>query len=309
MLPLRSVVCAVDFSEPSREALRWAGALARRHKARLTVVSAPDLLLAEAARMRFGRDLVHDTELELRGFAGATWSEDPAQTIDAGYRVQVGPAAEVILDIAANESADLLVLGTHGLGGVRKWLLGSTTERVLRRTRTPLLAVPPSMTERGSSSAKTAPLEAGPVLAATDFSDAATRAAAWAADLAKDFAKPLCLVHVVEPIAVPPHWQAYLADTEHARIADAGVQLQTLATRFAGAVGVDPLVERGHPAETIAAVAEQRRASLIVMGLASSRVGVGSRPGSIAYRVLCLAKVPVVVVPPQPDASAPPTRE
>jgi nucleotide-binding universal stress UspA family protein len=46
----------------------------------------------------------------------------------------VGNPADVILETAAKERSDLIVMGTHGLGGIRKWLLGSTTERVLRRT-------------------------------------------------------------------------------------------------------------------------------------------------------------------------------
>jgi len=296
---MRSILCPLDFSEPSREALRWAATLAQRTKARLTVLSVLDPLLVEAARLRLARDLVRETEPELREFAVAASSQDTARAIDARFAVQVGSAAEAILHAAVNERADLIVMGTRGLGGVRKWLLGSTTERVLRRAPAPVFAVPPSATDSVVSDRTTAPLALGPVLAATDFSDASTRAVGWGADLARDFASPLCIVHVVEPIAAAPRWQPYLADTEEARKIEAGAQLQTLATQFAGRVDADSLVERGSAAETIAAVADERRVSVIVMGLASSRGAAGSRPGSIAYRVLCLAKVPVLVVPPQ----------
>jgi nucleotide-binding universal stress UspA family protein len=58
------------------------------------------------------------------------------------------------------------------------------------------------------------------------------------------------------------------------------------------------VVSLGRPAESIAMIAEERQAGLIVMGLASSKGALAPRPGSIAYRVLSLAKVPVLVVPP-----------
>src|SRR5215203_6725008 len=59
MIGLHSLLCPVDFSTQSGHALRWARALARRTKGRLTVLNAIDPLLAEAATLRFGLDLVH----------------------------------------------------------------------------------------------------------------------------------------------------------------------------------------------------------------------------------------------------------
>ena len=57
LIAVRSILCPVDFSEESRQALRWAAALARRTTARLTVLSAVDPLLAQAAKVRLGVDL------------------------------------------------------------------------------------------------------------------------------------------------------------------------------------------------------------------------------------------------------------
>jgi nucleotide-binding universal stress UspA family protein len=305
MVALRSILCPVDFSEQSRHALRWARALARRTKGRLTVVSAVDPLLAEAATLRFGLDLAHaETEPALREFGAATWSEEMAEAINANFDVQVGNPADVILETAAKERSDLIVMGTHGLGGVGKWLLGSTTERVLRRTHTPVLALPPAVSESVPLN-DAAPVNLGPVLAATDFSNTSARALRWAADLAQEIASPLLLVHVVEPIAVAPQWQPYIEEADRARVADARAQMEKLTKQFAGSVECESLVESGPPADSIASIADQRRARVIVMGLASSPWPLGSRPGSIAYRVLCLAKTPVLVVPPQSLTESP----
>jgi universal stress protein E len=301
MIALRSLLCPVDFSEQSGHALRWAKALARRTGGRLTVLSAVDPLLAEAAKLRFGLDLVHaETELALRQFAAETWSEETPDATNVNFDVRVGNPADAILAAAAKERADLIVMGTQGLGGLRKWLLGSTTERVLRRTLTPVLAVPPTVSDPDA-----APRTLGPVLAATDFSDTSARALRWAADLAHEMSSPLLLVHVVEPIAVAPQWQPYVQDADQARVADARTELDKLAKQFAGSVECESLVESGRPADAIALIADQRRAGVIVMGLASRQGPLGSRPGSIAYRILCLAKAPVLVVPPQSVPESP----
>jgi nucleotide-binding universal stress UspA family protein len=142
----------------------------------------------------------------------------------------------------------------------------------------------------------------GPVLVATDFSDTSTRALRWAAKVAQEIASPLLLVHVVEPIAVASQWRPYVAQAEEARLADARAQMQGLVKHFAGSVKCDSLVENGRAAESIASIADQRRATVIVMGLAGSHGPMGSHPGSIAYRVLCSASVPVLVVPPHATA-------
>ena len=296
---LRSILCPVDFSEQSRQSLRWAAALAVRTKARVTVLSAVDPLLAEAAKLRLGLDLVNaETEPALRQFVAATWRDDSARATDVNFDVRVGNPAEVILGVAARERTDVIVMGTHGLGGVRKWLLGSTTERVLRRTHTPVLAVPPTVSDPVSlNDAASGTL--GPILAATDFSDTSTCAVRWAADLAHEMSSRLLLVHVVEPIAVAPQWQPYIEDADQARVAAARTELDTQKKQFADFVECESLVESGRPADAIALIADQRRAGVILMGLASSQGPLGSRPGSIAYRVLCLAKAPVLVVPPQ----------
>lgn len=296
MVALRSILCPVDFSEQSRQALRWAAALARRRQSRLTIASGVEPLLAEAAKLRLGLDLARsETEPALRAFVAATWSGETAPA-DVHFDVATGNPADVILDAAARTSADLIVMGTHGLGGIRKWVLGSTTERVLRRTRTAVLAVPPPVTASASPLPDPA-AASGPILIATDFSDTAGRALRWAADLARDGGNPLLVVHIIEPIVVASQWQAYVERPGDTRLAETRARLQELVKQHAGAVTSECLVEIGGPAETIASLSDRRGAGMIAMGLASSQGLLGARPGSIAYRVLGLAKVPVLVVP------------
>jgi nucleotide-binding universal stress UspA family protein len=290
---LRSILCPVDFSEQSRHALRWAGDWAARFQSRLTVVSVVDPLLAEAARIQMDQDLAQaQTEPALHEFVATTWP-DGAVPVPTTFKTPIGDPATAILQTATAEGADLIVIGTQGLGGLRKWLLGSTTERLLRRTHLPVLAVPP---------ANDADLVSGVggvsrIFAATDFSDSSIAAARYAVSLARDFSATLTLAHVVERLIVPPHLQEMVEASEETRVATADTRLKALAEQICGTDGCDAVVVLGRPAELIGSLAQDRRAQMIVMGLASDHGPFSPRPGSIAYRVLCSTAIPVLVVP------------
>jgi nucleotide-binding universal stress UspA family protein len=283
---LKSVLCPVDFSEQSRHALRWAAAFAVRFHSTLRVVNVVLPLLEEAARIRLGRDLAEtDTHAALREFVAATLPDE------VDVRTFVGDPATAILQTAQAEGDDLIVMGTQGLGGIRKLLLGSTTERVLRRTHVPVLAVP-----LPDESPAAAPGRVSRVVAATDFSESSTAAAAIAADLTREFGATLTLAHIVEPLSVPAQWQELLDESDTARLETARTKLKTLAERICAPQNCDEVIAMGRP-ELIGTVAEERRTELIVMGLASERGPFAPRPGSIAYRVLASTRIPVLVVP------------
>lgn len=296
MMTLRSILCPIDFSEHSRDALRWAEALASRHQSRLIVVSAVDPVLAEAARVKLGLDLAAtEVEPSLREFAAATW-RDQAAGAGAEFHVRVGEPTDVILQAA--KGADLVVMGTHGIGGVRKWLIGSTTQRVLRRAQTPVLAIPAGA--GGSEDAERIGRITS-VLAASDLSDASVHAVRWAGRFAAAYGVPLTLAHVVEPIVVAPQWRPYLETADQDRIAAAHNRLQRLAEGLSSGP-VETIVSLGRPDEAITAIAEERAPGLIVLGLGGRAGFLDPRPGSIAYRVLCVAKAPVLVVPPATES-------
>ncbi len=301
MLTLRSILCPVDFSDQSKVALRWAVALAARHQSRLHVLTAVEPLLAQAAKTRLSLDLPK-TEMEpaLREFVKNALPPTPAWAPTTNLHVTVGEAAEVILETADRERADLIVMGTHGLGGFQKLLLGSTTERVLRRTRIPLLAVPtveppvkPVLeleTDGPRFATKT-------IVMATDFSEASADAVHWAADIAQRIQVKIVLTHVVTPVTVPAEWRSFIDEVRDEQAVRA--RLEEVAAALPGTIPHEVVVSVGRPADSIASLAEEREAGLIVMGLFGHQGAFAPRPGSIAYRVVCLAHVPVLVVAPR----------
>jgi universal stress protein A len=304
MLTVRSILCPVDFSEESRRALLWASAIAQHRGGELTVLSVVEPLLAQAAGIRLGVDLTRvEAEPALRKFVEATLPEDVWQASHVRMEVTVGDPSETILQTCRRLKPELIVMGTHGLSGLRKLLLGSTTEQVLRRTEWPVLAVPvgavgaPAVADPGAQLRR--------ILLATDFRESAMAAMQWAGDLASDISVPLVLAHVVEPVVVPPRWQALVADFERDRIASGQRMLARLSAGFRDTHN-DCVVSVGRPADTIASLAVEYGAGLVVMGLANAEDSEPRKPGSIAYRVLRLAHVAVVVVPALPASRARP---
>jgi nucleotide-binding universal stress UspA family protein len=143
MQTVHPILCPVDFSEQSRKALLWASEIARHRGGELIVLSVVEPLLAQAAGIRLGVDLLReDAEPALCKFVEATLPEDVRQALHIRTEVTTGDPSEVILQIGRRVNAWLIVMGTTGLGGFRKLILGSTTEQVLRRTERPVLAVP-----------------------------------------------------------------------------------------------------------------------------------------------------------------------
>ena len=143
--PLRRILHATDFSPASRPALRMALGLARRERAALLllhVLTPPSPFAPPGGRIPSSYlALIDAARREARRRLAALLEESRA----AGARVRArlvagGPAAE-ILKVARGWRPDLIVIGTHGRGGVRHFLMGSVAEHVVRRASQPVLTL------------------------------------------------------------------------------------------------------------------------------------------------------------------------
>ena len=144
----RSILCPVDFSTPSRTALRYAVAVADASDGHVTVlfVNDPLLTIAAAAAAYDARVIARTTDTELKTFARKALSGTRLPGRGVRFAVALGKPALEIVKLARQMRADLIVMGTHGLSGASRLLLGSTTEHVLRKADAPVLAVPPRAT-------------------------------------------------------------------------------------------------------------------------------------------------------------------
>jgi nucleotide-binding universal stress UspA family protein len=138
-----SILCPVDFSSFSERALGLAAGLARHFDANLTIVHVVDTLLDAAAQASGNQDVelarIRQTIDEgLNRVCAGKESELRAVT----SIVLVGDPAEQVLEHARDSNADVIVMGTQGLGGAKRLVFGSTTDQVLRGSDIPVLAVP-----------------------------------------------------------------------------------------------------------------------------------------------------------------------
>jgi nucleotide-binding universal stress UspA family protein len=136
------IVVGVDFSDSARRALRWTLAEARRREARVDVVHGWQIPFAIPSPLA-GLPL-DDDYLEKHARAELDQMIEGADGRDHGAPVEGilvrGGAARAVLDTAPG--ADLVVLGTRGLGGFRGLLLGSVTHQVAHHVGCPVVVVP-----------------------------------------------------------------------------------------------------------------------------------------------------------------------
>jgi nucleotide-binding universal stress UspA family protein len=294
-----SVLCPIDFSEQSRLALRYAEAVARRGGARLIVSYANDpLLVAAAAAALHDRRLSQRSVSELRTFIDATLKPDASKRLRLKTQVSVGSPADEILKAAARGGFDLIVMGTHGLTGANRLLMGSTTLSVLQRTTIPVLAVPWTADASNAGPSPSWPGER--IAAALELGDSAAGAdVEVAARLAKWFGSSLLLLHVVGDIAAPEWLGGDLSAAERIRVAHAQQQVDALATRALRTVRTEGRVSCGRIADEIAALVEAEHIELLITALRDRRGWFGARRGSVSYHVLSHAVSPVLAYPRQ----------
>jgi nucleotide-binding universal stress UspA family protein len=144
---IRHILVPTDFSDGSTCAFETAVAMALDSGAKLTLFHVnhvpttvfPDVILPLSPEIQ--RDLEHSVQLILD-----QWCERArAAGVDADTRTVFGATPNEICIAAEQLAADLIVIGTHGRGGLSHALLGSVAEKVVRKAPCPVLTVRPQM--------------------------------------------------------------------------------------------------------------------------------------------------------------------
>jgi len=276
MITIDRILCPIDFSDCSRRALDHATAIAHWYDATVTLlhVCTDDPPAAYGLRTPVpptpgpgGAD--RDALLSaMRTFAEA---EVGAQ-VPLRYEVAEGHTAAEILALSMSWPSDLLVMGTHGRSGFERLLLGSVTEKVLRRAVCPVLTVPRDLADVVPAP----PVLFKHILCAVDFSDCSIHALTYAMSLAQEAGARLTVAHVVElspdlspgaheTIAGGPRsTQEFVAEAEAARRA----RLDDLVPEAVRACcTVDVVTTAGKPYRELLHVATARKSDLIVIGI------------------------------------------
>jgi nucleotide-binding universal stress UspA family protein len=140
---VRRILVPLDFSESSEAVLEWAAHLAEEHGSRVLLLHAYHLPVEfqqlEGAYLPqdFWASVKSEAEGNLRRYA------EPLQQrgLEVEVIVREGYPATVIEEEAIDRQADLVVIGTRGLSGLKHLLLGSIAERVVQKSPCPVLTV------------------------------------------------------------------------------------------------------------------------------------------------------------------------
>jgi nucleotide-binding universal stress UspA family protein len=288
------LLCGTDLSEAGNEALRQADREARLHNAELAVVH---VLPSTYPGSPMSPELLEQTLVQREALAAQVidkileqLAESSGRTADeVNIQVEDGPPAEVIVTVANDLGADLVVVGSSGASGLRRLFLGGVASKVVREAARPVLVARPS------------PASKRLVLGA-DFTPPSEKAARVAAEETRRRAASLTVIHSVEvlapevalgePAAVPPvPFGAYPVEQMHET---ARQRLKTLVASLD--VPGEIAVADGPPAQAIIAQAQQIDAELVVVGTAGRKGIDRLLLGSVAQAVVRDAPCSVLVI-------------
>jgi universal stress protein A len=145
VLPFQTVLCPLDFSEPSYKALHNAAEIARHFNAELVIVHViPPLhtIPADPAYVFEGPEGHQQHERSAAEDRLVIAAKQLPSELKSRHAIASGDAAEEIARLATAESADLIVIATHGLTGWRHMIFGSVAEKVIRLADRPVLVIP-----------------------------------------------------------------------------------------------------------------------------------------------------------------------
>ncbi|UCF66303.1 MAG: universal stress protein [Acidobacteriota bacterium] len=300
-----TVVLPLDRSALSERAIPIAREYASRSKSSVVLLSVPH---ADSGY----ESVFSDTQI---GIAGAEIQQalerldEKAQERTRGYlqyraesladsglraetRTCLGAPAAVIAGVAEEYPGSMIIMATHGRGGVRRWMLGSVAEKVLHFTKRPIMLVP--------AAAEPVPQTVGRIMVALDGSRLAERSLATATRWARTFAAALLMVHVA------PDFGEMARASSMPLLEFEERYLEWLRSYFTGVqerLGLDDLdvtsevLPGGWVVDSLLARSASAAVDVIIM---SSHGHGGHAPwalGSVAARVARSAIVPVLIVP------------
>ncbi|MEU8633050.1 universal stress protein [Amycolatopsis sp. NPDC048633] len=287
-----AVVAGVDGSSSAVRAAVWAGteALRRGRPLRLVQVYALPQVRAPIAvgtREQVRAGLAECAEGWLAEARTAALAESPGLEIDVAAR-EWSPVTALIQE---SRHADLVVLGSRGLGGFTGMLVGSTAVSVVAHAQCPVVVV------RGRRPQDPPPV-AGPVLVGTDGSSDSDGALAFACEGARLRGVGLTVVHtwsdlVADGVLRPHPLQDDATEIDQAERAKLTDQLRPWRDKFPD-LPIDLDVTRGRPVRTLLERAEH--AQLIVVGCRGRGGFTGMLLGSTSQALIVHSPCPVAVV-------------
>lgn len=280
---LKNILFAADLSPGSLLAFPFAASIARHYDGRMLLeYVAPD----EPAGKRSAKSAsAGRTKSEMEtalSRARESLGDIPSETL-----FDHGNICSRLLATAKEREMDLIVVGTHGLRGMKKMLKGSTAEEIIFHATCPVLTAGPGVDR---------PPNFKRILCATELSPASEYAIPYALSLAEMYNASLVFLHVNDwsshepPVDAQTRTLKFVQD--QLRKSSQGLSMESRS---------QVKVDFGPRTDLILEAATDSEADLIVMGLHAgkrfrARI-VAHIPGSMTYDVIAQAPCPVLTVP------------
>jgi nucleotide-binding universal stress UspA family protein len=275
---LKTIVVATDLEGQAEAALEYSRKLAANYGARIVLAHGLDPMEYAAVDDVPGSVLNHLTKSArtvLDKLAGDLLREG----IHSHSEIRQGAVVEMLVDVARQYEAGLIVIGTKGQEGAGSVVVGAIAEQLVRLAPCPVLAVSADW-----NAGPNRPTPGGPVLLTMERNDTAAAAVATAVSLAESFARPLLVLHV-------------RTAAEKAAGLNPCTMMEDLGIRFEGTVAARCLVKDGNPAQAIAEAIAENQPCILVAGV--KRASRTTGPHGTAFALLSASRVPVLCVPPE----------
>jgi nucleotide-binding universal stress UspA family protein len=296
---IKKIICATDISDFSNHTISCGIALAKEFGAKLYVCHVVDLPIssmygdAPLFLIEQQDQVIDNTHKQLEQLVGDVQVEwEPLVTI--------GHPADEITRLAEEKGVDLAISATHGRSGLKRLILGSVTERLMRTLYCPLLVVRSSDHDFSISAAQG--LRFQRILVGCDFSTDSSLAFQHGLSLAQEFQSELHLAHVMEPPVYMDWLKTSIEFTEELQH-DLRVRIKDKLTDMVPDDAYNWCSPKtalldGQPHEELTGYAETNNVDLIVLGVRGQGLVETLFVGSTTDRVVRRAPCPVLSVCP-----------
>jgi len=289
-MAFKNILVPTDFSQFSNKAVECALYFAEKYNAKITLLHSILLFQEEGndgSQLEEYERFVKEKETEIEHKMNIHFQRAKKRGVDIASKVLRGfSAADTILEHLGEGDYDLIVVGTHGRTGIKKWVYGSVAEKIVRFSRVPVLTT--HAFENAYRIQK--------ILVPVDFSDFSRKAVQYAKNLAKDFNTQLIFLHTIFNEFQPAY---FTTGTESVLILDPELKKRSSEKleEFVGDVeNATFVVTEGLAYQSIVDYAEDDNIDLVVMATRGLTGLDHFLIGSTTERVVRLSKTPVLTI-------------
>lgn len=275
---LKTIVVATDLDGRSEAALEYARKLASAYGARIILAHGLDPLDYAAVNAVPGR-ILRGLPEKARAVLEQMTADLIREGIHSHSEIRQGEVAQMLLDVARQYQAGLIVIGTEGRQGAGPVVVGTVAEQLVRLAPCPVMAVAADW-----NAGPFRPAPGGPILLAVEKNEAMPAAVAAARSLAEVFQRTLLVLHARKAAEVFGFLNPPATSLEEFGIAERGP------------FPVRCIVKDGRPADAIANAIEQYHPGVLVVGV--KRASGTPGPHGTAFSLLARSRVPILCVPP-----------